>query len=51
MTEEKWIWIPGYVRKNGNIVKGHYRRMTEDEKTRSLAAIKGWMNLKKRLKA
>jgi len=44
---KKIIWIPGYVRANGNIVKGHYREMTEDEETRSLAATKGWMKLKK----
>jgi len=51
MKKEKWIWIPGYVRANGNFVRGHYRRMTEDEETRSLAAIRGWMKLKKKLKA
>ena len=44
----KRIWIPGYVRANGNIVNGHYREMTEGKETRSRAATKGWKELKQK---
>jgi hypothetical protein len=44
------IYIPGYVRKNGNRVEGHYREMTETKSVRSDAATRGWEK-RKRLKA
>ncbi len=47
----KRIYIPGYIRANGNVVKGHYRVMTEDEETRSAAATRGWKKRLARLKA
>ncbi|MEM0148274.1 MAG: hypothetical protein QXN16_00665 [Candidatus Micrarchaeaceae archaeon] len=47
----KRIYIPGYVRKNGFIVKSHYRRMTEPKETRSFAAIIGWQKRKTRMHA
>jgi hypothetical protein len=47
----KKIYIPGYVRANGNVVRGHFREMTESKTTRSLAAIEGWMKRKARMKA
>lgn len=47
----KKIYIPGYVRANGNRVEGHNREMTESETTRSEAATKGWETRKARLRA
>jgi hypothetical protein len=44
----KKIYIPGYVRRNGYVVKGHYRTMTEDKVTRAQAALKGWEKRKMR---
>lgn len=48
---KKKIYIPGYIRANGDVVNGHYREMTEGKTTRSVAARIGWAKRKMRLKA
>lgn len=47
----KRIYIPGYVRANGDVVNGHYRIMTEGKTTRSVAAKIGWAKRKMKIKA
>jgi hypothetical protein len=50
MNMSKRIYVPGYVRTNGFVVRGHFRKMTETKSTRSTAATKGW-EVRRRLKA
>lgn len=43
----KKVYIPGYIKADGTVIKGHYRTMTESKKVRSIAALLGWKNRKR----